>query len=64
MSLTQQYSLLIFHHPPTQALKAHDRVEAVAHWGCNVVYVLSCWSPELRDLLGNAKVRSAQCGWG
>ena len=44
--------------PPTfpQALKAHDRVEAVAHWGCNVVYVLSCWSPELRDLLGNAKV--------
>ncbi len=43
-------------HTHPQALKAHDRVEAVAHWGCNVVYVLSCWSPELRDLLGNAKV--------
>ena len=35
-----------------KALKTHDRVEAVCHWGCNMVYALSCWSEGLRKELG------------
>ena len=42
-----------------KALKHHDRHEAVAHWGCNMVYALSCWSGDLRNLLGNAKACEA-----
>ena len=35
-----------------KALRTHDRVEAVCHWGCNMVYALSCWSEGLRKELG------------